>query len=1029
MKPETLTLKGFLSYRQKETLDFSKFHIALVSGDNGNGKSSLLDGITFALYSMARGVEGNKRGLQDIVSNGDTRLSVELTFEQNENIYRIVRTYDKVKSTSNVILEIQREGNFINISENSLRETDEKIRSILRMDYDTFLTSSFIMQGKSDYFTSKNPTEKIEILRQMLMLDIYENAREIAREEIKEINIETKNLSQRLEEIKVKIQEKEDLSLKMQNIATALNAENKELTALKDKAETINQKLLEKKSLTEKINNSNVNINRLSKELSGIRAQIGERAKEREDLLNILQSQEEIKKGFSQLLEVKNKLSELIEKSLEVEKMRRERDNLQAILEKEISSRTQEYDQNERHLKELETELRQLNSAKVAQEKDLQAAQSERQLVDTKQQEISNEIDSLKTKLEEMRTKISIIPSLEARLKEIESIKKERENSLKEEEKSLKEKIKNIEEQIKKTDFEKIEAAFKELDSSLNTAFEKMTKSKELSNKKMLTEKDVETLSNSINELKEKVDLLNSERIGHCPLCGAELTQEHKKSLLNDFDKEIIEKQGRLSILREKIAQISEELDKYKIFNEDKYSNIKKLRDAANAKLEKTREELASLNKNKKELNDKLNDIETKLNNLLSLDEQKEIKDIHKRLEEFQPTIQSVEEFEKRELALNEQFKKSEADSKEISEKIISFKAKLSSLTENISSREQAIQKIAERNLTIEKELKDPSFMKDVKMRIAELARGIEEGGVNEDELKKTRNLKEELSPYEKKYDKLKEANVKITEIERFLDENKNKSEEIVSEIANEKKQLENFKDSINSLEGIEEEYNAIKNEIKIKEESARKINEEKVRLEEKMKEIEKIEKQSKDINNNLIEDEEKRHILEICSDMFGKEGIPIAIIRSILPQIESFSNDLLLRMTDGRMQVKFQTIKDSKTGEKSTLQIDVYDNGQRRRYELFSGGEQFRINLAIRIGISLFLSAAANAPLETLVIDEGFGSQDESGKESILYEINSIKDKFKKVLIITHVGDIKENFPYEIRVIKDENGSHLTVF
>ncbi|MGC9125535.1 MAG: AAA family ATPase, partial [Caldisericaceae bacterium] len=323
MKPETLTLKGFLSYRQKETLDFSKFHIALVSGDNGNGKSSLLDGITFALYSMARGVEGNKRGLQDIVSNGDTRLSVELTFEQNENIYRIVRTYDKVKSTSNVILEIQREGNFINISENSLRETDEKIRSILRMDYDTFLTSSFIMQGKSDYFTSKNPTEKIEILRQMLMLDIYENAREIAREEIKEINIETKNLSQRLEEIKVKIQEKEDLSLKMQNIATALNAENKELTALKDKAETINQKLLEKKSLTEKINNSNVNINRLSKELSGIRAQIGERAKEREDLLNILQSQEEIKKGFSQLLEVKNKLSELIEKSLEVEKMRR----------------------------------------------------------------------------------------------------------------------------------------------------------------------------------------------------------------------------------------------------------------------------------------------------------------------------------------------------------------------------------------------------------------------------------------------------------------------------------------------------------------------------------------------------------------------------------------------------------------------------------------------------------------------------------------------------------------------------------
>ena len=63
------------------------------------------------------------------------------------------------------------------------------------------------------------------------------------------------------------------------------------------------------------------------------------------------------------------------------------------------------------------------------------------------------------------------------------------------------------------------------------------------------------------------------------------------------------------------------------------------------------------------------------------------------------------------------------------------------------------------------------------------------------------------------------------------------------------------------------------------------------------------------------------------------------------------------------------------------------------------------------------------------LVIDEGFGSQDQYGRLKIIEEINSFKDKFKKIIIITHVSEIKENFlPYEIRIEKDEAGSHIII-
>jgi len=100
-------------------------------------------------------------------------------------------------------------------------------------------------------------------------------------------------------------------------------------------------------------------------------------------------------------------------------------------------------------------------------------------------------------------------------------------------------------------------------------------------------------------------------------------------------------------------------------------------------------------------------------------------------------------------------------------------------------------------------------------------------------------------------------------------------------------------------------------------------------------------------------------------------------------------------------MQIKFTTLKSGKSGDKNTFDIEVYDRGERRRYELFSGGEQFRINLAIRIGISLFLSSISGTTLEMLVIDDGLGSQDENGKERIIKEISAIKDRFKKILVV----------------------------
>lgn len=171
--------------------------------------------------------------------------------------------------------------------------------------------------------------------------------------------------------------------------------------------------------------------------------------------------------------------------------------------------------------------------------------------------------------------------------------------------------------------------------------------------------------------------------------------------------------------------------------------------------------------------------------------------------------------------------------------------------------------------------------------------------------------------------------------------------------------------------------------------------------------------------------------IYEELAVAFGKKGIQALIIDTALPEIEEEANRLLARMTDNRMSVKIETQRAYKTKKEEsveTLDINISDELGMRRYEMFSGGEAFRIDFALRIALSKLLARRAGAPLPTLIIDEGFGSQDSSGRERLVEAINSIQDDFEKILVITHIEDLKDAFDERIEVTKGTEGSLIAV-
>jgi DNA repair exonuclease SbcCD ATPase subunit len=161
-----------------------------------------------------------------------------------------------------------------------------------------------------------------------------------------------------------------------------------------------------------------------------------------------------------------------------------------------------------------------------------------------------------------------------------------------------------------------------------------------------------------------------------------------------------------------------------------------------------------------------------------------------------------------------------------------------------------------------------------------------------------------------------------------------------------------------------------------------------------------------------------------------GPNGIQAMLIDAAIPEIVDEANRLLDILTAGTTTIDLRTQRAGKTTGRDieTLDLLISDALGIRPYELYSGGERFRVDFATRIALSRLLARRASAPCRTLVIDEGFGSQDGHGREALMECLSMIRAEFGLVLVISHVDDLREALPNTILVEKGPNGSRASL-
>jgi exonuclease SbcC len=293
MIPKHLSLSGFLSYREPVDLDFSRFELACISGQNGAGKSSLLDAITWSIFGQAR------RRDDAVINAASETAEVSLTFEYESNTYRVQRIKPRNKTT---ILEFHiqtADESWKPLTERTLRETEAKIQDVLRLDYETFINASFFLQGKADQFTQQRAGDRKRILGTILGLEVWETYRKRTVEHRKVIDAHILSLEGRLQEIKAELDEEGDRVERLNTLEVALDRLAKTRSLHETALSNLRRQSAALREQENLINTLADQLHRAERNLEEIETRHASRKEERDSFASILSRSEEIDKAYS----------------------------------------------------------------------------------------------------------------------------------------------------------------------------------------------------------------------------------------------------------------------------------------------------------------------------------------------------------------------------------------------------------------------------------------------------------------------------------------------------------------------------------------------------------------------------------------------------------------------------------------------------------------------------------------------------------------------------------------------------------
>jgi exonuclease SbcC len=1004
MIPLQLTLKNFLSYREAN-LDFRGLHTACICGANGAGKSSLLEAITWAIWGQSRAASDD-----DVIHIGSENVRVDFQFISNDQTYRIIRTRQRGR-VSSLDFQVESSAGFRSLSSKGLRGTQEQIISSLKLDYDTFINSAYLRQGRADEFMLRRPNERKQILADLLKLDQYEELAQRAKDISKQLKGQAEELENSLKSLEEQLGKKAEFTDNLTQLKSKLNqlkiAQEKDLKELRKLQAEEHQHQSWHQQFTWQQNQYQSlleDVGRSQKEKTDLELQIKE-------LEKILQQESEIITGCNHLINLQKQEETLANKFQSYQESQQKKQHLEQKFSQQINEINLQIRQTQTNLESLqnqEEELKQIlrNSPEV--QAGLQQLRHYRQRL--------KELDQLQQKVSPLLQRRYIIQTEIERTEAKLNAKLEQLLASEVQYSSEKAQIPQIRQAALAVD-----AKIKELDKKQvyrKRIEEKGTEKKSL--KERLEEQE-KIYTRQIDELQKKLEMLENPQV-NCPLCEQELDEHHRHQVIQKtqsqqqqiqeqiwrLEEQMLTSEKELQALRAEYRQLSEELTEYDSLQQQLANREAKLEAMGeiHIKLQQIKAEIAlieqslSSNQYAQELQTELQLINQELQNL-NYDEQTHaiVRGEVERWRWAEIKQAKIEEASRRQGKIN-------TEKPQLLEKINRLKTEINQLQTN----SQIKQKINQLEAFITKLGYEQSHHNSI------LAN-----------LRQARSWQLRYQELEQAKQQYPQRKILLQELETRLQVRLQDRATLQEELAKLSVQMEGFTDSQKELQSLDQQV----------QERRQKMDEllgERGRIEQTLNQLASWQSQAENTRQKLQEINRQYRIHQELVQAFGKNGIQALMIENILPQLEAETNQILARLTGNQLHVQFLTQKagrSSNSKRKSaklidTLEILIADARGTRPYETYSGGEAFRINFSIRLALARLLAQRAGTSLQMLIVDEGFGTQDAEGCDRLIAAINAITPDFACILTVTHMPQFKEAFQHRIEVFKTNQGSQL---
>jgi len=1002
MIPLQLTLKNFLSYRDA-TLDFRGLHTACVCGPNGAGKSSLLEAITWVIWGESRAASED-----DVINAGAKDVRVDFIFQNNQQTHRIIRTRNRGQ-TSSLEFQVETPTGFRSLTEKGMRATQLLIMHHLKLDYDTFINSAYLRQGRADEFMLRRPNERKQILADLLKLDQYENLAEQAKDLSRQFKGQAEQIEQSLQTIKQQLEQREAtleqqslLETTLQQLQQAQDTDQQqlqELQAVQHQRSTWQQQLT---FVRQQYQNLSSYCDRLQQDIAATEAQ-------QRQLATLLSQEDQITAGYSQYINLQQQEELLTSKFQTYQEAQQLHQQLQQQLTHQVNEINLKIRQTQAQLEALRPQEQEIQdtlsrSGEVAAAcEQLNLARRRLNQLDNLQLQVSPLLQrraSIQTELDRAQARLS------ARLEELHSSKNQ-----------LNAQIATTP-QLRQTVLQ-VGATIGQLEKK--RVYQQRVQEKGLERRgfRERLQENQRRYEKQLAELTQKIQMLQAQN-AICPLCDRPLDEAHGHHVIQKTTAEQQDVQEQFWVVREQLAVCDRELQvlrqEYAQLSQElaPYEQLLEQRGQLEARLEATDEVYDRLY----EISEEKEKLERSLSaGAYAVELQEELQQLDAQLQQLNYNEQTHA------LTRGEVDRWRWAEIKQ---------AKLEEATKRLAKIDAQKPQLQVQLDALHTSLHSLQTNSELQRRIEALDQHLAQIGYNLEAHNTLRTSVRQAQSWQLRYQELMTAQQqypqvcqRLESLTQTLQGRRSEQEAINSQLDTIVKQLEHYPDATHEIQAFEQRIQQRRRQL---DEQLSQAG----RLQQRFTQLESLQTQYEEQQKQLQDFQRQYRVHQELAQAFGKNGIQALMIENILPQLEAETNHILARLTGNQLHVQIVTQRAGRrTSKKTTKLIDtldilIADASGTRPYETYSGGEAFRINFSIRLALARLLAQRAGTSLQMLIVDEGFGTQDSEGCDRLIAAINAIASDFSCILTVTHMPQFKEAFQTRIEVRKTQQGSQI---